>query len=298
MDWKKLGKNFIFPPLMLIIPLTLFSIFALIYIFLHNLTNTPFAYCMYGLSFYAVTVDTIFIALRLPKYHKFFKQKLYDNPLGNRYLTDLAFRTHVSLALSLVINLLYAALNLAAYQLYHSIWFIVLAVYYGILAIMRSLLIHYARKTGIGNNHLGEAKITLICSCLLLTLNFVLSGAILMMLYQNKGFAYSGFLIYAAAAYTFYITIQAIVNLIRYRKYHSPVMTMTKIISLSAALVSMLALETAMFAQFGQRMAVENQQLMIILTGAGISAAVIAMSSYMIVHCTKEMKNHISNLKN
>jgi len=118
------------------------------------------------------------------------------------------------------------------------------------------------------------------------------------MLYQNKGFAYPGFLIYAAAAYTFYITIQAIVNLIRYRKYHSPVMTMTKIISLSAALVSMLALETAMFAQFGQRMAVENQQLMIILTGAGISATVIAMSSYMIVHCTKEMKNHISNLKN
>ena len=92
------------------------------------------------------------------------------------------------------------------------------------------------------------------------------------------------------AGYTFYITIHAIVDLIKYRKYKSPVMTTSKIIALSAALVSMLALETAMFSQFGGEMATENKWLMIALTGAGVSIVVIAMSGYMIVQTAKEIK--------
>ena len=61
-------------------------------------------------------------------------------------------------------------------------------------------------------------------------------------------------------------------------------------ISLAAALVSMLNLETAMFAEFGADMAKADQQLMIMLTGAGIAATVIALAVLMIRRCTKEMK--------
>ena len=89
-----------------------------------------------------------------------------------------------------------------------------------------------------------------------------------MILYQNKGHEYHGILIYVMATYTFYMTVSTIVNLVKYRKYHSPVMTMTRVIALSAALVSMLSLETAMFSQFGQNMSTENKRLMIALTGA------------------------------
>lgn len=120
--------------------------------------------------------------------------------------------------------------------------------------------------------------------------NFVLSGAVLMILYQNKGFEYHGILIYAMATYTFYITTSAIVNLVKYRKYNSPVMTMTKVIALSASLVSMLSLKTAMFAQFGQDMLPEDKWLMIALTGAGVSVTVITMSVYIIVKSYKEIK--------
>ena len=119
----------------------------------------------------------------------------------------------------------------------------------------------------------------------------MLSGSVLMILYENKGFEYHGFLIYAMAAYTFYMTTRAIINVVKYRKYHSPVMSITKIITLSAALVSMLSLETAMFSQFGGEMAAENQHLMIILTGAAVSITVVTMSVYMIVKCAKEIQN-------
>ena len=128
------------------------------------------------------------------------------------------------------------------------------------------------------------------CQSILLLVNFVLSGAVLMILYQNKGFAYHGALIYVMAAYTFYMTVHAVVALVRYRRYRSPVMTTAKIISLSAALVSMLSLETAMLSQFGGEMAPESKWLLVALTGAGVSLAVIALAVCMIIRTAQEMK--------
>lgn len=213
-------------------------------------------------------------------------KKLKSIPTVNRYMTDAVFRNSVSLYASLAINLLYVALNVLSYFLYCSMWFTVLAVYYGTLALMRFLLLKYE----IGVNLLGELKRAVLCSSVLLTVNFALSGAVLMMMYQDKGFEYHGVLIYAVAAYTFYMTVRAIINMVKYRKYNSPVMMTSKVISLCAALVSMLALETAMFSQFGQNMAKEDQTLMIALTGAGVSIAVVTMSLYMIIHSYKEIK--------
>ena len=89
---------------------------------------------------------------------------------------------------------------------------------------------------------------------------------------------------------TFYSAIHAIIEIIRYRTWGSPVMSTAKIVSLSAALVSMLNLETAMFAQFGADMAVEHQRIFIILTGAGISVTVVTFCVILIVKANKEIR--------
>lgn len=52
----------------------------------------------------------------------------------------------------------------------------------------------------------------------------------------------------------------------------------------------MLSLETAMFSQFGQDTPAETKWIMIALTGAGISVAVVTMSAYMIVKVHKQIK--------
>lgn len=290
MDFKKLGKKLLFPPIWVTVLLTVISAAALVYVFVKGLTENPVAYVVYIVSFYTVSVLSIFLAAVLPKRYKQIKQKVYDNPIGNRYMTDPAFKTHVSLYASLAVNLLYVGTNVLSYALYRSMWFVVMAVYYSILAAMRFLLANYMRTRGIGKNRLGELKRARLCSYILMTVTLALSGTVLMILYQNKGAKYNGILIYVMAAYTFYITTLAIVNYIRYRKYNSPVMTVTKTVTLSAALVSMLSLETAMFAQFGAEMSSENKQLMIMLTGAGVSAVIIVLSIYMIVRTTREIK--------
>ena len=167
------------------------------------------------------------------------------------------------------------------------------ALYYGlglVAMLVCILLVRYVRLHEIGEDRYGELKRSLACSYIMLLLNFFFSGAVLMVVYQNKGYEYHGVMISVMAIYTFYTSTHTIIDLIKYRRFESPVMSTAKGISMAAALVSMLNLETAMFAEFGADMAKEDQRLMIMLTGAGISATVIAMAVYMIVHCTKQIK--------
>jgi hypothetical protein len=158
------------------------------------------------------------------------------------------------------------------------------------MAVMRFLLVRYVRKQDLGASIVQEWKRSRICAYILLLVNVSLSGAVLMILYQNRGYDYPGILIYVMALYTFYSTTHAIVDIVRYRKLGSPVMTTAKVVSLSAALVSMLNLETAMFAQFGADMPPEHQRLMIILTGAGVSIIVVTLSVILIVKATIEIR--------
>lgn len=290
MDWKKFCKKALFPPIWLIVILVLVSAAALGYVFIRGMEQSIVAYIVYALAFYALSVLCIFCTLVLPKQYRQIKQKIYANPLGNRFLTDRAFRSHVSLRLSFTINLLYAGLHIWSWHQFQSYWFVVLAVYYGILAVMRLLLVRYVHIQKIGTSILKEWKRAKACACILLLVNLSLSGAVLMILYQSKGYDYPGILIYVMALYAFYSTIHATVDIVKYRKLGSPVMTAAKVVSLSAALVSMLNLETAMFAQFGRDMAPENQRIFIILTGAGVSIIIVAMSAMLIANANREIR--------
>lgn len=291
MDWKAFWKKLVFPPIWLMVLLFFISAAALPFVFIKGLDETPVAYIVYVIAFYTVCVVSVFCGVVLPKQYKNIREKLYAIPIAHRYLTDAAFKTHVNLYRSLAINLLYVAVNAISAIVFNTHWFALFAVYYAILAVMRFLLVRYVGKNKIGASRLGELQRARLCAYILLTVNLALSGAVLMMVYFHRGFDYQGILIYVMAMYTFYITTTAIIDMVKYKKYGSPVMSMSKIIKMAAALVSMLSLETAMFSQFGGDMNIENQRIMIMVTGAGIAVIVVAMAIYMIVRTTKEIRS-------
>ena len=290
MDWKKIGKKLLFPPIWLTVILVIASAAALVFIFVKGMEETIPAYIVYVLAFYTLSVVTVFCVIVLPKQYSTLKQKVYENPLGNRFLTDRVFRTNVTLSVSFAISMLYVSINLWSWYILKSYWFMVLAAYYVIMAAMRFLLVRYVRTQKIGTSILGEWKRSRICAYILLLINLSLSGAVLMILYQHRGYDYPGVMIYVMALYTFYALTMSIVDIVKYRKLGSPVMSTAKIVSLSAALVSMLNLETAMFAQFGGDLSAEHQRIFIILTGAGVSVTVVTLSIILIVRATKEIR--------
>ena len=103
----------------------------------------------------------------------------------------------------------------------------------------------------------------------------------------------------AMAAYTFTTFTTAIINVVRYRKYNSPVYSATKAISFAAACVSMLTLTSTLLTTFSDgTMDVISQKLMLGGVGLGVSVIVVAMAIYMIAGGTKKLRSLNSEVEN
>ena len=66
MDWKKLGKKLLFPPVWLMAILAVASAVLLVMVFLKGWEEAPIAYAVYVLAFYTLTVVCIFCSMVLP----------------------------------------------------------------------------------------------------------------------------------------------------------------------------------------------------------------------------------------
>lgn len=285
---RKFLNKLLYPGALVTLPGVLISAALLVYVFCFGHEDTPVAYAAYVFSAYI----TVTLCVRIPGMVRKTKALLHSNSLIHRYLTDLPFRMHISLYLSLGINLLYAVLKSFLGLYYGSAWFISFGVYYALLALMRFLLLRHARRNAFGAELMQEHKRCRLCGIFLLLMNIALSGVVVLMVRKDQGFEYPGYLIYVVAMYAFYASISALVNMVKFRKYQSPVLSAAKAVSFAAALVSLLSLETAMLSQFGQEDML-FRRLMTGATGAGVCSIVLAMAVYMIAAATvrlKEMK--------
>lgn len=250
----------------------------------------------YALSAYALIITVTRVAdmiywIRTGIETHPFVRKMLTVPLLYRYMKEEVFRAEAALYAGFFINLLYAGIKLLSGAYYKSVWFLTLAVYYILLAVMRFSLLHHMRKREkTGNSKAAPWRRYRLCGVILLFMNWALIGIIVLVIHQNSGFEYPGMLIYVMALYTFYATIMAVRNMIKFRKYGSPVLSAAKVINLTAALVSVLSLETAMLTQFGSADDAASRQIMMAATGFGVSAIVLGMAVYMIVHATKIIK--------
>ena len=285
---KSILKRIFFLPPLPTLCIALPSFELVIYV-LDQGSHGPLAYAVYVLSAYALVIsitggpDIITGFAQWIKAHPL-TRKMLRIPLVKRFAEDVRFRTSVSLYQGLLVNLLYIALKLTSGIYYRSWWFITLAVYYTLLAVMRFLLLW--RWGGIGPEL--ELRRYRLCGAVLLIMNVALAGMVVLMVSQNHGYVYPGILIYAMAVYSFYTVIIAVINVIKFRTHGSPVLSAAKAINLAAALVSILALETAMIAQFGG--GDDYRRMMTAATGGGVCVIVLSMAVFMIVWSTKHIK--------
>lgn len=288
---KKFAKKLLFPPLPLILLLSAASGWWLWKVFSTGQDTSPFACCGYVLSFYTLTVLCLYAIFTLPGKLQQWNERIHRNPFLHRYLTVGQFRAGFSLYLSLCLNLAHACLQ--AFQWYHQKdrWFVILAGYYTILSVMRFLLAGYVRRHTIGADPTAEWKRGRICGWILLLVNLTLSAAVGMMLLKNRGYHYGAYSIYAIALYTFYAVIHALREIWKGRHLRSPVVTTGKVVSLSAALVSLLNLESGMLSQFGPDLSSFTKGLYILLTGIGVSVIILTLSGTLIARATKEIRS-------
>lgn len=284
---KEVLTKIIFPPVLLVAFLIPISALLLIYAFVsRENADTVLIYASYILSAYTLTV----VCARIPSLFQKAKAVKRENKYLNRYATDAGLRIKISLYTSLTINILYAVMQLYLGFYNRSIWFYALFGYYALLALMRFFLLKETRKNRLGKNILWEFFRYRTCGILLILMNITITVIASYIVWQNRGFEYHYILTIAMAAYTFFTLTIAIINIIRYRKYANPIMSAAKAISLAAALVSMLSLETAMLTAFGKEANPALRQQMTAYTSAAVCTLILAIAIYMIIHSTKMIK--------
>lgn len=288
-----LKRTFCLPPL----PTVLIALpsFTLCFSLLAARHQGLLAYISYGLSAYALVITVtgfagIIKGLRAGIRSHPVVRRLLGLPFGKRFFEDAGFRAELSLYQGFFICLFYIILKMLSGIYYRSLWLVSLAVYYSLLALIRFLLLCHVNKRTPGSSRVSEWRRYRLCGIMLLFMNQALAGIVGFIVYQNRGYDYPGFLIYAVAVYTFYITIIAVVQLVRFKRYGSPLLSAAKAVNLAAAMVSMLSLTTAMLAQFGEDDAPFFRRIMTGAVGGGVCLLVLGIAIVMIVRSTKQLK--------
>lgn len=292
--YKFVKKIFFLTPVktaIIAIPSYLFVIFVLA----NNIQNVAISSLAYILSAYALIITITGIVrivqlIRKPKELHPLLKKVVSIPVIGRLIKENTFRTQIALYPGFLINVVYVIWKLSFGIYYNSAWFISLALYYFVLAWMRlSLIRPFLVKEGEIRKK-AELKRYRLCGVSLLVINIALSGIVVLAVKKENGFTYPGYMIYVMAMYAFYAVITAVINLVKYRKYGSPVLSAAKVISLTTAMVSMFSLESAMLAQFADASQTAFKKIMTKCTGGVICVIVIGMAVYMIFRSTKEIR--------
>ena len=295
MNWKKLGKALLFPHIAIMIILlpvsTVFLVGSMVFIG----TETVIAYISYALATYTLTVW----CFKIPRLIKLFKNFKNENKYARLWQEDTRLRVNVSLYGSLAWNALYGIFQLWLGFYHSTFWFYSLGAYYICLAVMRFFLAHYTTKYTPGEKMRSELIRYRACGIIFLVMNLALALIIFFMVYWNRTFEHHMITTIAMAAYTFTAFTLAIINVIKFRKYNSPVFSASKAISLAAALVSMLTLESTMLTTFSDgTMTNFDKKMMLGMTGGAISLLIVVMAVYMIINATVRLKKLKTEVKN
>lgn len=183
------------------------------------------------------------------------KPQIAANPYASRIASDYRFRTLMFAFPGFLGNVVFAVFNGFVGLYARSPWFGSLSAYYILLSMMRVSILRQAReieKMPQREEQLRrETALYQKNSFLFLVMAVVLGGMVILLEAEKGGKTYPGFTIYAAAAYAFYRIIMAVIQMIKVKKEQSPLLMLVRKIGYIDACVSMLTLQTAMFAAFG-----------------------------------------------
>lgn len=287
MNWRMIAKKLLFPPPVIVALLAMTAAVGLSYGFIALDETDGHRIIFYVLSFYALMI----LSLRVPEIIAFFQRFRRENRYYLRYASDVRLRMNISLAGSFIYNAGYGIFQLALGVYHRSAWFYAMAGYYCLLALIRMMLGRHIRSFVPGEERMSEWRKYRLCGAGLLLMNLALSVFTIYFVRNIRIVHHHEITVIAMATYTFGALTLAIVNIVRYRRYESPVCSAAKMLSLAAACVSMLSLENVMLTTFSETDSMIFRKIMLGATGAVTALFIVTMAFYMIVRATRNLKS-------
>jgi len=280
-------KKALFPGWKGLLAATFLLLFSMAAAFGTPLRTTPAVYPLYTLSAYGLTV----IVIALVQAVRSVTAKMKTFPILGRYMVDNYYKVWLSLRVSFLINLAFAIVKMVYAVRFSSFWEGGMAGYYIMLCVVRFYLLRRVPKSP--EEAMNEKTIwrqVQNVGCILFALDLVLTGIATQIVRDGQGYRYDGMLIYVMAFYTFYCLGTSIANVVRYRKFTSPLLSAAKTVNLTCALVSILSLETAMLTEFGTEEDMMFRTTMTACTGLVICLIILALAAATVHRAKKNLK--------
>ncbi len=283
-------KTLLMPPTPIVVSGVPVTAALMVWAFALGGQESPFSYAAYVISAYSLVILIVAIArsslvARIADFVRSFG-------LAAQLIDDRHFRLEVGMHSALLVDGMWAITNLAMGAVMASAWFVTLAAYYLALTAMRAIMVRHIRRRDFEGDPVAEHRACRTCGIVLASSAVALSGMVVLVLHSEGGFSYAGTLIFAAAAYAFYSLVMNIVGFVRNRKGARPVLAASIDVNLATALVSIFALEVAMFASFGGDGAQDAafQFGMTAGSGAAICLMVLAIGVLMAARSSKALR--------
>lgn len=259
------------------------------------------AYTLFGLAGLSLAYSVYLLIPIISNMKNIIISFLESHEFTRLILRNFGFRTVIFAIGSFTMSLLFSGFNAYMGIANRSIWYGALAAFYISLAFLRGGVLTYHRKRigkkgEIENDDYAKAKLFRTSGTITLFLNVALSSAIAQMIFSNAHFSYMGWTVFAYAAYAFYKITASIISFIKAQKQTDLTVRAIRNINLVDALVSILALQTALLTTFGD--GTMNISLMNTITGIVVSCLSIAIGIYMIYYGNNKIKQIQKENKN
>ena len=295
-DFRELWKKILYPPtwakILTFIVSIVSAVGALLMLLVEYENNALaiVAYTLFGIAGTSLAYSVYLLIPLFPKMKNGMIEWMEKREFTHLLLRNFGFRTVVFSVGSFLMSLLFSAFNAYMGIANRSIWYGALAAFYIALALIRGgvLTYHRSRMGKRESDEYVKAKVYRNSGIITLILNIALSSAIAQMIFSGAHFSYMGWTVFAYAAYAFYKITMSIISFIKAHKQTDLTVRAIRNINLVDALVSILALQTALLTMFSEGDI--NISLFNTLTGIAVSVLSVGIGVYMIISANKKMK--------
>ncbi|MBO5286170.1 MAG: hypothetical protein J6B16_04670 [Clostridia bacterium] len=298
-NFNKIWQSILKPPtwvkVVTFIVTVLSATSSLLIVFLGGDSTTfdVIAYLLFGIAGLSLCYSVYLIIPIFPKLKDKIVAFMERFTFTHLILRSFGFRTVIFAIGSFLMSMLFSGFNAYMGIVNRSIWYGSLSAFYISLMFLRGgVLIYHKNRLGkevdLNREELSKAKVYKNSGIITLILNVALSVAIAQMIFADAHFSYLGWTVFAFAAYAFFKITVAIITLFKAHRQDDLTVRAIRNINLIDALVSILALQTALMSAFGD--GTLNTSLMNTLTGSVVSLLSIGIGVYMIVSANKQIK--------
>lgn len=249
-------------------------------------------------TYFFAVFTLINILVPLPDHVYKVKAIIYKNTFATRYVYDYEYRSKVVMQIGFLGNSIYSLFTLFLGLISHSAWFTSIGVFYAIFGFLKFALLikqtHIMKCENMRERKAISLRVWRFFGLSMLIITVPTTVMVVQMIYHNKNYYYGAIITFGYFVYTSIYTVAAVVKVFQAKMRKNPIFTAYSNMSFCGALMSILALQTAMVTALGLQDSM--RRIVNSLTGGVVIAMFYIISIVVIASTTKQLRTQYPEL--